>query len=172
MGRVDQGNVAKVAELFRLLGENDGPGEDFETTAGPSHHRDMVASRPDSDGRLARVEAFRVEGTGAPLDVLPHEVKQHRIGHARNLSWLIFPGKQTTIPAYATGDWVGGPRTVVKASALGPEAAMNIYGDLCVEEVRKTRSKDHTEWRVLREARRIPPEESRRTFQEVQKRYH
>jgi hypothetical protein len=96
---------------------------------------------------------------------------------------LIFPGNQTTIPAYATGDCVGGPGTVVEASASGREAALNIYRDLCVEEVRKARFEDRfrrmaepqvedrPEWRVRREARRIPPEESRRTFQEVQRRY-
>jgi hypothetical protein len=67
---------------------------------------------------------------------------------------------------------VGGPGTVVKAYVSGREAALNICGDLCVEEVGKTRCKDHPEWRFLRDARRIPPEESRRTFQEDQKRYH
>jgi len=66
----------------------------------------------------------------------------------------------------------GGPGTVVKASASGREAALNINGDLRVEEVRKARCKNRPEWRVRREARRIPPEESRRTVQEVQKRYH
>lgn len=79
---------------------------------------------------------------------------------------------------------MGGPGTVVKASASGREAALNIYGGLCVEAVRKARFEDRCrriaesqvenrpEWRARREARRIPPEESRRTFQEVQKRYH
>ncbi|MDH3237966.1 MAG: FAD-dependent oxidoreductase [Deltaproteobacteria bacterium] len=166
------------------------------------------------DGRVARVEALRVEGIGydaqgrivprtvpgsefgipaetviqaigirPALDFLPPDAKQVRIGHAPNLSRLIFPVKQTTIPAYATGDCVGGPGTVVEASASGREAALNIYADLRVEEVRKARFEDRfrrmaepqvedrPEWRVRREARRIPPEESRRTFQEVQKRY-
>jgi len=79
---------------------------------------------------------------------------------------------------------VGGPGTVVNASDSGRGTVLNIYGDLRVEEVRKARFedrfrrmaepqvKDRPEWKVRREARRIPQEESRRTFQEVQKRYH
>ena len=62
---------------------------------------------------------------------------------------------------------MGGPGTVVKASASGREAVLNIYSDFRVEEVRKARFVDRPEWRVRREARRIPPEESKRTFQEV-----
>ncbi|MGW8286370.1 MAG: hypothetical protein ACWGPR_11700, partial [Candidatus Deferrimicrobiaceae bacterium] len=88
------------------------------------------------------------------------------------LSRLIFPGKQTTIPAYAIGDWVGGPGTVVKASASGREVALNIYGDLCVEEVGKMRF-----LRTIRSGESCGKpggsrRKSRRTIQEVQKRYH
>jgi hypothetical protein len=72
---------------------------------------------------------------------------------------------------------------VVEASASGRAAALNIYGDLCVEEVRKARFEDRfrraaepqvedrPEWRIRREAPRLPPEESRQTFREVQMRY-
>jgi hypothetical protein len=72
---------------------------------------------------------------------------------------------------------------VVEASASGRAAALNIYGDLCVEEVRKARYRDNyrrrfepqvndrPEWRVRRGAERIPPGESRRSFEEVEKRF-
>ena len=67
---------------------------------------------------------------------------------------------------------VGGPGTVVKASASGREAALNIYGDLCVEEVGKTRF-----FRTIRSGESCGKpggsrRKSRRTIQEVQKRYH
>jgi hypothetical protein len=72
---------------------------------------------------------------------------------------------------------------VVEASASGRAAALNIYGDLCVEEVRKARYRDNyrrrfepqvsdrPEWRVRRSAERTPPGESRRSFEEVEKRF-
>ena len=72
----------------------------------------------------------------------------------------------------------------MKTSASGREAALNICGGLCVEAVRKARFEgrcrrmdesqveDRPDWRARREARRIPPEESMRTFQEDPKRYH
>ncbi len=122
-------------------------------------------------------------GSRPAVDFLPPSVKQKRIDSVRNLSVLIFPGKRTTIPAYMSGDCVGGPGTVVEACASGRAAALNIYGDLCVEEVRTARFQDRfrrvaepqvedrPEWRVRREAGRIPPDESRRTFEEVQKGY-
>jgi hypothetical protein len=95
---------------------------------------------------------------------------------------LIFPEKETRIPAYACGDFVRGPGTVVEASASGRAAALNIYEDLCVQEVRKARFEDNyrraaepqvndrPEWRQRRPAPRLSPEERRRTFQEVEKR--
>jgi NADPH-dependent glutamate synthase beta subunit-like oxidoreductase len=138
---------------------------------------------PGSEFGIPAGTVIQAIGIRPALDFLPSGSSQVRIGYAGNLSRLIFPGKQTTIPAYATGDCVGGPGTVVEASASGREAALNIYGDLRVEEVRKARFEDRfrrmaepqvedrPEWRVRREARRVPPEESRRTFQEVQKRY-
>jgi hypothetical protein len=95
---------------------------------------------------------------------------------------LIFREKETRIPAYACGDFVRGPGTVVEASASGRAAALNIYEDLCVEEVRKARFEDNyrragepqisdrPEWRIRCPAPRLSPEERRRTFQEVEKR--
>ena len=96
---------------------------------------------------------------------------------------MIFPDRKHRIAAYACGDSVRGPGTVVEASASGRAAALNIYGDLRVEEVRKARYRDNyrrrfepqvtdrPEWRVRREAGRIPPGESRRSFEEVEKRF-
>ncbi|NNF84039.1 MAG: hypothetical protein HKM29_02665, partial [Deltaproteobacteria bacterium] len=138
---------------------------------------------PDSEFEIPADTVIQAVGSRPALDFLPSGAVQKRIDSARNLSRLLFPGKQTTIPAYVTGDCVGGPGTVVEASASGRAAALNIYGDLCVEEVMKARFQDRfrrlgepqvedrPEWRVRLEPHRIPPEESRRTFTEVQKRY-
>jgi hypothetical protein len=66
----------------------------------------------------------------------------------------------------------------VEASASGRAAALNIYEELCVQEVRKARFKDNyrraAEPQVNdRPAATMPrfasPEERRRTFQEVEK---
>ncbi len=120
-------------------------------------------------------------GSRASLDFLPATVPRGAVDAARHVSRLLFKGKQSTIPAYMCGDCVRGPGTVVEASASGRAAALNIYGDLCVEEVRKARfadnyrrraepqEKDRPEWRVRRNPPRLPPEQSRRTFDEVEK---
>ncbi len=122
-------------------------------------------------------------GSRPATGFLPPGVTQKIIDPTRHLSRLIFPGKHTRIRAYAAGDFVGGAGTVVEACASGRAAALNIYGDLCVEEVRKARFEDRfrrmaepqvedrPEWRIRREAPRMTPEESRRTFREVRRGY-
>jgi NADPH-dependent glutamate synthase beta subunit-like oxidoreductase len=164
------------------------------------------------DGKVAGIEALRVErietdarGSISPVTIpgSEFEVKADRIVTAvgslsggnlppgasltardpdRNVYRLIFPGKKTKIRAYACGDCVRGPGTVVQASASGRAAALNIYEDLCVQEVGKARFRDNyrraaepqvsdrPEWRQRRPAPRLAPEESRRTFEEVEKR--
>src|SRR5512143_60221 len=120
-------------------------------------------------------------GSRASLDFLPASVPLGAVDRVRHVSRLLFKGKQSTIPAYMCGDCVRGPGTVVEASASGRAAALNIYGGLCVEEVKKARFadnyrrkaepqvKDRPEWRVRRNTPRLPPEQSRRTFEEVEK---
>ncbi len=120
-------------------------------------------------------------GSRASLDFLPASAPRGAVDKVRHVSRLLFKGKQSTIPAYMCGDCVRGPGTVVEASASGRAAALNIFADLCVEEVRKARfadnyrrrtepqEKDRAEWRVRRNPPRLPPEESRRTFEEVEK---
>lgn len=121
-------------------------------------------------------------GTRAEIDFLSAFVGRKALDPARHVFRLIFADKESRIPAYMCGDCVSGPATVVEASASGRAAALNIYEDLCVEEVRKARLKDHfrraaepqindrPEWRHRRPAPRLSPEESRRTFEEVEKR--
>jgi NADPH-dependent glutamate synthase beta subunit-like oxidoreductase len=113
---------------------------------------------------------------------LPPQASRKPLDTAHHVYRLIFKKKEIRIPAYACGDVVSGPGTVVEASASGRAAALNIYEALCVEEVRKARFEDNyrraaephvndrPEWRQRRQAPRLSPEESRRTFQEVEKR--
>ncbi len=120
-------------------------------------------------------------GSRASLDFLPPGAARVAVDPLNNVSRLHFKGKQSTIGVYMCGDCVRGPGTVVEASASGRAAALNIYGDLCVEEVRKARFADNyrrrtepqvtdrPEWRVRRAPPRLPPEQSRRTFEEVEK---
>lgn len=147
----------------------------------------------DPGGVLSRVipgSEFEVDadtivlatGTRAEIAFLPAFVGRKALDPARNVFRLIFADKESRIPAYMCGDCVSGPATVVEASASGRAAALNIYEELCVEEVRKARFKDHfrrvaepqvndrPEWRHRRPAPRLSPEESRRTFEEVEKR--
>jgi NADPH-dependent glutamate synthase beta subunit-like oxidoreductase len=122
-------------------------------------------------------------GSRADLSFLPPATARKPVDEKHHVFRLHFPGGEPKIPAYVCGDCVRGPGTVVEASASGRAAALNIYGDLCVEEVRKARYRDNyrrrfepqvpdrPEWRVRREAERTPPGGSRRSFEEVEKRF-
>ena len=101
----------------------------------------------------------------------------------RHVFRLQFTGGEPKIPAYMCGDCVRGPGTVVEASTSGREAAMNIFADLCVEEVERARFKDNyrrrpepqvtdrPEWRIRRRAERLSPEAARGTFDEIETRF-
>jgi NADPH-dependent glutamate synthase beta subunit-like oxidoreductase len=121
-------------------------------------------------------------GSRPELDFLPASATRKTLDPSRHVCRLIFAEKESKIPAYMCGDCVRGPGTVVEASGSGRAAALNIYEDLCVQEVRKARFADNfrrvaepqvndrPEWRIRRPVPRLSPAESRRTFQEVEKR--
>jgi NADPH-dependent glutamate synthase beta subunit-like oxidoreductase len=121
-------------------------------------------------------------GSRAETDFLPPSAVRKPIDPAHHVSRLILREKGFTIPVYMCGDCVRGPGTVVEASASGRAAALNIYEQLCVQEVRKARFEDNyrraaeaqvtdrPEWRVRSHPPRLDPEERRRTFEEVEKR--
>ncbi len=121
-------------------------------------------------------------GSRAVTDFLPESVGRKPADPARHVSRLIFRDKMITIPVYMCGDCVRGPGTVVEASASGRAAALNIYEQLCVQEVGKARFEDNyrraaeaqvmdcPEWRIRTGVPRLEAEESRRTFEEVEKR--
>ncbi len=120
-------------------------------------------------------------GSRAGLDFLPPAASRAEVDRQRHVSRLLFNENQSKLAVYMCGDCVRGPGTVVEASASGRAAALNIFGDLCVEEVKKARFadnyrrraepqvEDRPEWRTRRNPRRLPPEQSRRTFEEVEK---
>jgi NADPH-dependent glutamate synthase beta subunit-like oxidoreductase len=122
-------------------------------------------------------------GSRADLSFLPAGSARIPVDEKHHVFRLHFPVGEPKIAAYVCGDCVRGPGSVVEASASGRAAALNIYGNLCVEEVRKARYRDHyrrrfepqvtdrPEWRVRRDAERIPAGESRRSFEEVEKRF-
>jgi len=122
-------------------------------------------------------------GSQADLDFLPPSASREAVDPSHHVYRLIFSGKDFNIPAYMCGDCVRGPGSVVEASASGRAAALNIYERLCVQEVRKARFEDNyrrahepqvsdrPEWRIRRQVPRLSPEESRRTFQEVERRF-
>ncbi|MBI5418603.1 MAG: FAD-dependent oxidoreductase [Deltaproteobacteria bacterium] len=122
-------------------------------------------------------------GSRADMDFIPPSASRKPLDAAHHVYRLIFREKEIRIPAYMCGDCVRGPGTVVEASASGRAAALNVFEDLCVQEVRKARFEDNyrraaepqvtdrPEWRCRRPVPRLSPEESRRTFQEVEKRF-
>jgi len=138
---------------------------------------------PGSDFDVRADAVVMAIGSRADLSFLPPGCKRKPLDEKTHVFRLIFPGRENRIPAYVCGDCVRGPGSVVEASASGRAAALNIYGDLRVEEIRKARYRDHyrrrfepqvtdrPEWRVRRDAERIPPGESRGSFEEVEKRF-
>jgi NADPH-dependent glutamate synthase beta subunit-like oxidoreductase len=122
-------------------------------------------------------------GSRADLSFLPEQSGRTVLDAKRHVYRLQFGGNDLTIPVYACGDCVRGPATVVEASASGREAALNIYGDLRVEEVVKARYRDNYRrrnepqvsdspgWRVRRHPERIAPEAARESFEEVERRF-
>ena len=137
---------------------------------------------PGSEFEVRTDRIVMAVGSRPRPDFLPASASRKTLDPARHVYRLLFKEKETRIPAYVCGDCVRGPGTVVEASASGRAAALNIYEDLCVEEVRKARFEDNyrragepqisdrPEWRIRSEAPRLSPEERRRTFQEVEKR--
>ena len=137
---------------------------------------------PGSEFEVRADRIVMAVGSRPRPDFLPASASRKTLDQAHHVYRLIFREKETRIPAYACGDCVRGPGTVVEASASGRAAALKIYEDLCVQEVRKAWFEDNyrraaephvpdrPEWRVRCHAPRLPPEESRRTFQEVEKR--
>ena len=122
-------------------------------------------------------------GSRADLSFLPDGVSRKPADPGRDVFRLQFPGGEPKIAAYMCGDCVGGSGTVVEASTSGREAALNIFADLGVEEVRRARYKDNyrrrsephvpdlPEGRVRRRAERLSPETARGTFDEVETRF-
>ncbi|MGB5195828.1 MAG: FAD-dependent oxidoreductase [Candidatus Deferrimicrobium sp.] len=122
-------------------------------------------------------------GSRADLSFLPDQVTRKVMDPGRHVFRLQFSGGEPKIPAYTCGDCVRGPGTVVEASTSGREAAMNIFAELCVEEVRRARYRDNyrrrpepqvadrPEWRVRRRAERLSPEAARGTFKEIESRF-
>jgi len=120
-------------------------------------------------------------GSRADLSFLPDGTGRKALDPARHVFRLQFPGGEPKIAAYICGDCVRGPGTVVEAAASGRSAALNIFADLCVEEVGKARYRDsyrrrhepqvtdRPEWRVRRRAERLSPEAGRWNFEEVEK---
>lgn len=138
---------------------------------------------PGSEFEVRADTVVMAIGSRPDLDFLEAGVTQRVIDPAHHVSRLIFRGGRHRISAYMCGDCVSGPTTVVGASASGRAAALNIYEELCVEEVRKARYRDNyrrasepqvedrPEWRRRIPVRRLPPERSRGCFEEVEQGY-
>ena len=167
---------------------NDGKVAAFEALRVEGVDRDAdgkVVARtvPGSEFEVLAETVVIAIGSRPDLSFLPVGVTRKPTDRGRHVFRLQFPGGEPRIPAYMCGDCARGPGTVVEASTSGREAALNIFGDLCVEEVERARYKDnyrrrsepqvtdHPEWRVRRRAERLSPEAARGTFDEVEMRF-
>ncbi|OIP36110.1 MAG: hypothetical protein AUK27_02655 [Deltaproteobacteria bacterium CG2_30_66_27] len=138
---------------------------------------------PGSEFEVPADTVVMAIGSRADLSFLPDGVSRKAMDPGRHVFRLQFPGGEPKIAGYMCGDCVRGPGTVVEASTSGREAALNIFADFAVEEVRRARYKDNfrrrpephvtdrPEGRVRHRAERLSPEEARGGFEEVQKRF-
>lgn len=138
---------------------------------------------PGSEFEVPADTVVMAIGSRADLSFLSDQVSRKVMDPGQHVFRLQFSGGEPKIPAYMCGDCVRGPGTVVEASTSGREAAMNIFAELCVEEVRRARYKDNyrrrpepqvpdrPEWRVRRRAERLSPEVARGTFDEIETRF-
>ena len=122
-------------------------------------------------------------GSRADLSFLGDQVSWRAVDPGRHVFRLQFSEGDPRIPAYMCGDCVRGPGTVVEAAASGREAALNIFAELRVEDVRRARYRDsyrrrpepqvpdRPEGRVRRRAERLSPEAARGTFDEIETRF-
>jgi NADPH-dependent glutamate synthase beta subunit-like oxidoreductase len=146
-----------------------------------SKGRIMPRTVPGSEFEVGADVVIMAIGSRPALDFLPAGHTRRAVDEARHVYRLISKGNDFTIPAYMCGDCARGPATVVEASASGRAAALNIYGDLCVSEVKKARFKDNYRrrhepqvtdsagWRVRCHGPKLTADESRATFDEVEK---
>ncbi len=81
-------------------------------------------------------------GSRPDLSFIPGEYALKIIDEKHKTARLIFKDKRYTIPVYICGDCLTGPSTIIEASASGRKMALNIYKDICVEEVKKVSLKD------------------------------
>jgi NADPH-dependent glutamate synthase beta subunit-like oxidoreductase len=138
---------------------------------------------PGSESEVPADTVVMAIGSRADLPFLPDHVSRKAMDPERHVFRLLFPGGEPKIPAYMCGDCVRGSGTVVEASASGREAALNIFAELCVEEVGRARFKDNyrrrpepqvtdrPEWRIRRVAERLSPEAARGSFNEIESRF-
>jgi len=120
-------------------------------------------------------------GSEADLGFLPPISSRIAVDKGQNVFRLIFRGSAGKIPVYIFGDCAAGPGTVVEAAASGRAAAVNIYSILCVENGKMPRYMDNyrrlpephisdrPEWRFRGAGVRMPPDERRGNFAEVEK---
>ncbi len=148
-----------------------------------SEGRVVPQTVPGSEFEVPADTVVTAIGTRADLSFLPDGVSWKPRDPGRRVFRLQFPGGEPRIAGYMCGDCVRGPGTVVEASTSGRDAALNIFADLAVEDVRRARYSDNyrrrpephvadrPEGRVRRRAERLSPEVARGTFDEVERRY-
>ncbi len=146
-----------------------------------SKGRIMPRTVPGSEFEVGADVVIMAIGSRPAMDFLPPGSTRRLVDPHHHVYRLISKGNGLTIPGYMCGDCVRGPATVVEASASGRAAALAIYGDLCVSEVRKARFQDNyrrrhepqvtdsPEWRVRCHGPKLTADESRSTFDEVEK---
>jgi hypothetical protein len=96
---------------------------------------------------------------------------------------LLLKGGGGGLKFYVLGDCASGPGTVVEAAASGRAAALHVYSSLCAEDGKMARYKDNyrrkpephepdrPSWRFRRGSVRLPVEERRGNFEEIDKGY-
>ncbi|MBE0604202.1 MAG: hypothetical protein IH611_11350 [Deltaproteobacteria bacterium] len=120
-------------------------------------------------------------GSREELGFLPPVSARIPVGGRRDVYRLRLRDRDSNLKIYLLGDCASGTRTVVEAAASGRAAALNVYSCLCAEDGGTARFRDNYRrrpephepdrpgWRVRRKGARLPVEERRGSFEEIEK---
>jgi NADPH-dependent glutamate synthase beta subunit-like oxidoreductase len=143
--------------------------------------RIVPVTRPGTEFDIPAESVVAAVGNREELGFLPPSSSRIPVGGRRDVYRLRLRDRDSNLKIYLLGDCVSGPGTVVEAAASGRAAALNVYSGLCAEDGRTARCRDNFRrrpepheperpgWRVRRKGARLPVEDRRRSFEEIEK---
>ncbi len=164
------GGRVSGCEALRVEGFGFGPAGEIVPRTVPGTEFDMPAET-----------VVTAVGSREDLGFLPPVSSRAAVEKGKHVCRLRLKDRDSSLKLYLVGDCASGPGTVVEAAASGRAAALAVYSVLSADDGRTARCKDNYRrrnerhepdrpgWRVRREGARLPVEERRGNFEEIEK---